>query len=323
MMLSRDRHALLLESLTRRGPPVAASEHFTLYRLAPPTGDDEWVIVHDFEPQQIDNNLGHYVAEELLPLLAEPTLETDQRSSYSEQQVFERSVGDIVRSIDGDARRAWHRFYDNTLLGLHEAAANTAADSDNPADFIRNFGAIYARAMSLMNRLPGEPLQPISVLDVATCFGFFPLLIARQRAGGLENLAEVIGWDLNPALVDLANDVARHRHCSQVRFELTDILADNLPKLSFDVVCAIHLLEHLESEQTTSALANLWKLTKQRLIIAVPFEDTPDVRFGHRQTFDRHRLQTLGRQLGGDYDCFEDHGGWLVVDRFSYDRRMR
>lgn len=172
MMLSRERHTLLLESLTRRSPPVAASEHFTLYRLAPPTGDDEWVIVHDFGPEQINNNLGHFVAEELMPLLAERTLDTDQRPGYSEQQIFERSVGDIVRSMDGDARQAWHRFYDNTLLGLNEALADNAVDSEK-ADFIRNFGAIYARVMQLMKALPNAPMQPFNVLDVATCFGFF------------------------------------------------------------------------------------------------------------------------------------------------------
>jgi 2-polyprenyl-3-methyl-5-hydroxy-6-metoxy-1,4-benzoquinol methylase len=315
MMLSRDRHALLLESLTRRNPPVANSAHFTLYRLAPPTGADEWVIVHDFRPEQIDNNLGHYVAEELLPLLAERALTTNQHYAYSEQQIFERNVGDIVRSMEGDARRAWHRFYDNTLVALHEAAVDTAVDSGNPADFIRNFGAIYARAIRLMKALPSGPMQPFSVLDVATCFGFFPLLMAQQRTGMLENLAEVTGWDLNPALVDLANDVARQRRYAGIRFELADILADKLPGPSFDVVTAIHLLEHLEPEQTSTALANLWKLTKQRLIIAVPLEAIPDARFGHRQVFDRQRLQTLGRQLGGDSEYFEDHGGWLAIDR--------
>jgi ubiquinone/menaquinone biosynthesis C-methylase UbiE len=169
--------------------------------------------------------------------------------------------------------------------------------------------------MQLMKVLPDGPMRPFNVLDVATCFGFFPLLMAQQRVSTLENLTEVVGWDLNPALVDLANDFARQRRCTEVGFELTDILADNMPERSFDVVCAIHLLEHLESEQTAKALANLWRLTGQRLIVAVPFEEIPDARFGHRQVFDRLRLQTLGRQLGGDYDCFEDHGGWLVVDR--------
>jgi 2-polyprenyl-3-methyl-5-hydroxy-6-metoxy-1,4-benzoquinol methylase len=316
MMLSRDRHAVLLESLTRRRSPVAARGHFSLYRLAPPAGADEWIIVHDFGSEQIDNDLGHYVAEELLPLLAERTPATDERYCYSEQHIFEHSVGDIVRSLDGDARRAWHLFYDNTLQALHEAAGGrSVGERETGATFIRNFGAIYARAMRLLDDLPGASHRPVTVLDVATCFGFFPLFLAQQRAGAMDNPVGVIGWDLNPALVDLANDSARHRRCAGVRFERADILGDVPEGLACDGVSAIHLLEHLEPEQTPIALANLWKLPQQRLIIAVPLEETPDARFGHRQVFDRRRLRDLGRRLGGAYEVFEDHGGWLVVDR--------
>ncbi|MCP5420813.1 MAG: class I SAM-dependent methyltransferase [Gammaproteobacteria bacterium] len=316
MMLSRTRHQRLLEGLTGCHPLAAASDHFSLYRLAPPVGEDEWIIVHDFQAEQIDNDIGHYVAEELLPLLTAHPLVNDPRYTRSEQQLFEASVGDIVRSMDNDIRRAWHRFYDNTLTALQPDVWNQAArPKAAPAPFIREFSAIYTHARRLLNDLPSGSSRPFTMLDVATCFGFFPLFLAQRRTGPSEYLQDIVGWDMNPALVDLANDYARHRHCSHIHFELADIRETGQRTIAFDAVCAIHLLEHLESEHTAGALDNLWQLTRQRLIVAVPLEAVPDARFGHRQVFDLQRLHELGRQLHSPYEVFEDHGGWLVADR--------
>lgn len=310
MMLSRNRHAVLVKCLARRTEPVAASLHFSLYTLDPSVNDSEWIIVHDFVVSQIDNNIGYYVANELLPLLA-------GRGGYhgSDQEVFERCVGEIVRSMDSDERNAWHLFYDNTLAGLLKGNTLNADVGDGQSDFIANFAAIYQRAIQLIGDLFGLSSQPISVLDVATCFGFFPLMLGKRREDELKFLADVVGCDLNPALVDLANDYARQRQLERVRFAITDILAERMQGPAFDVVAAIHLLEHLEPWQTSSALANLWDLTARRLIVAVPLEAVPDARFGHRQVFDRQRLVSIGKELGGSYEYFEERGGWLVIDR--------
>ena len=54
--------------------------------------------MHDFEPWQIDNNIGSYVANELLPLLAESRGPMADGYAYSKQEIFERYVGGIVRS---------------------------------------------------------------------------------------------------------------------------------------------------------------------------------------------------------------------------------
>ena len=93
-------------------------------------------------------------------------------------------------------------------------------------------------------------------------------------------------------------------------FVRADILADEVaPKLAadgaaFDVVTAIHLLEHLTAEETVRAMDNLWALTGRRLIVAVPFEAVPDPRFGHRQVFDRESLLALGRHDGRKLPLF-------------------
>lgn len=343
MMLSRQRHALLVNGLEQRAAPLGASAHFQLYPLTATTLADELIIVHDFSATQIDNNLGYYVVSELLPLLATQRHRLD--SGYSAQDEFERSVGDIVRSMVGNERSAWRLFYANTLNATQNSAGlGVSADlpplkkggrggfrmgdgtqippsppfaKGGTGDFISLFGAIYRYALELIEALPAAASPP-TVLDVATCFGFFPLLLARVRAALLGKIA---GCDLNPALMDFAADYARHDGLAQVRFGVADILADDIERelaplsARFDVVTALHLLEHLEFERTEKAVANLWRLAARRLIIAVPLEDIPDPRYGHRQVFDRERLLTLGRALGGHFEYFEYHGGWLVIDR--------
>ena len=313
--LSRERHGLLVDCLSDRTEPVACSPRFTVYdlhahqpeRAAAPDLEDI-VLVHDFVPSEIDNNIGGYVADELLPLLA-----ASSGFNASEQEVFERFVGEIVRSIDGNERRAWHLFYDNTLAALQgQGGANGSRSA--PQDFIADFAAIYRRVAELV-----VEMAPETVLDVATCFGFLPLLLASGDDGDAERSRSILACDLNTALVALAADYARERRLTRARFVRADILAADvaqaLPPGAHDVVTAIHLLEHLEPAQTVGALDALWSLTRRRLIVAVPVEEIPDPRFGHRQVFDVESLGALGQRTDGVCRCFNDHGAWLVIDR--------
>lgn len=324
-MLSSYRHTALVECLAQRAGPIAASEHFALFRMAPPNSPDgraadgDLVIVHHFSPDQIDNNIGFYVAEELLPLLRAarygPYADHAANDPFSddEHQTFERCVGAIVHSVDPSERRAWHRFYANSLAALEQAMARPVSTPD----FIWPFGAIYRQLCHLVR---GQTL-----LDAGTCFGFLPLLLGRQAnppTGSLPALlpaplVKIVGCDLDAALVNLASAYAAHERLDQVAFVIADILADEVEQIgTFDTVTAIHVIEHLTSQQTMPALANLWRLTAQRLIISVPLEATPDPRYGHQQVFDQERLLALGQELGGQTRYFELHGGWLIVDRF-------
>ena len=189
MMLSRHRHALLVNGLEQQAAPLGASAHFQLYPLTATPLADEFIIIHEFSASQIDNNLGYYVVSELLPLLAAHRRRVD--SGYSEQDEFERSVGDIVRSMAGNERRAWRLFYANTLNATQNSAGlgQPPGRSDEAAsDFISLFGAIYRYALELIEALPAAASPP-TVLDAATCFGFFPLLLARVRAATLGEIA--------------------------------------------------------------------------------------------------------------------------------------
>ena len=319
LTLSSHRHWMLIRNLQERGTaPLGRSDHFAVYGLSLPRGDesDDIVVVHDFLPTQIDNNIGSYVADELLPLLARArpasALSTDDYA-YSEQETFERYVGAIVRSIDGNERRAWHRFYDNTLAALR---AKATLNGDRSNDFIRSFRAIYARVAELV-----EEVGRVGILDAATCFGFLPLFLAGRRGADPIGAWRITGCDLNAALVALAEDYRRQRKITGVAFVRADILAREVAHdLSagggtFEVVTAIHFLEHLAPEDTARAMEQLWALTGRRLIVAVPLEAEPDPRFGHRQVFDEERITALGRYTNGRCRYFEHHGGWLVVDR--------
>jgi hypothetical protein len=324
--LSRDRHRLLVDCLSDRAEPVARSRRFAIYALDPDEaggapGLDDIVLVHDFARSEIDNNVARSVAEELLPLLA--SCGCLAGSGDSIQTVFERFVGEIVRSADGSERRAWQLFYDNTLAALvaagREPEEERSAGGPAPKDFIADFAVIYRRAASLV-----AEVRAGSVLDAATCFGFLPLLLASgawSDGSATPGPKTVVGCDLNAALIDLADGVARDKRLGGARFLRADILADDFGRQlgpaapHFDAVTAIHLLEHLEPDQTGPALDALWRLTARRLIVAVPVEAVPDARFGHRQVFDRDSLGALGLRTGGDCRCFEDHGAWMVIDR--------
>jgi hypothetical protein len=255
---------------------------------------------------------------ELLPLLTVAWGRTPNGAqagrpfAYDEQAVFEHCVGAIVRSMDGNERRAWHRFYDNSLAALERAMAEPAA----PPDFIGPFGAIYRQLMALVR---GRTL-----LDAGTCFGFLPLLLARQGQARPDSgrrlldaeLTQIVGCDLEGALIDFATAYAADQRYAGVRFKRADLLADDFARLgAFDTVTAIHVLEHLEYSQTSAVLANLWAVTARRLIVAVPIEQRPDQRFGHRQIFTEASLLGLGRELGGRCRTFTLHGGWLIVDK--------
>lgn len=316
LVLTPNRHQTLIDCLAQQAPVLARSAHFTLYALEQPgtlepdptahPGSSEVVIVHTFTPAEIDNNIGYYVANELLPLL-----------DSNRQADFEHLVGAIVRSSHRDEQCAWHLFYANSLAALRQAMVQPEAIPD----FIWPFGAIYEHAMHLIH---GETL-----LDAGTCFGFFPLLVAEEavrRPGAsahpashishpASRIRHIVGCDRDPALIKLAGAYAAQQELDHVSFVVADILSDDVARLGmFDTVTCIHVLEHLPPEQTIPALTRLWQRTRQRLIIGVPLEATPDPRFGHVQVFDRERLLELGRRLDADCHYIEFHGGWLVLN---------
>jgi SAM-dependent methyltransferase len=233
---------------------------------------------------RISNELADHIAAELVPLGLVP-----------DGQAFERIFVDAVLSARPDPERAWTEFYGNTLRELR--CADPAGTGS-----VATFARIYERALSMV--------RGTTVLDVGCCFGFLPLMAAER-----DPRLKVIGTDLVPAAVALAGRICRARG-GRARFAAADLLALSIGDQAVDTVLAVHVLEHLPAGVTAQALAQLRRVARHRVVVAVPLEEIPDPAFGHLQAFGLPRLTRLGADARGwSYRVCAADGGWLVLDR--------
>jgi ubiquinone/menaquinone biosynthesis C-methylase UbiE len=93
-----------------------------------------------------------------------------------------------------------------------------------------------------------------------------------------------------------------------------DALAVPLADRCADTVFAVHLLEHLPPPAGAAVLAEMLRLARRRVVVAVPYEDEPNPTWGHVRTFDAAALTALGAGTGRPFEVACYHGGWLVVD---------
>lgn len=243
---------------------------------------------HSLPPERLDNDLASLLAEELFA-----------PGWLSGSDVFERVFTGVVRSCVDGALPAWTTFYDNTLARIRECW-RTPKSADHSS--IAGFAPVYRRTMDLV--------APGTVLDLGSCFGFLPLLFAGQpgRPGHT-----VIASDLSQGTMRLLDAVAR------VRGLRLDTLACDaarvpLPDRSVDTVTVIHVLEHLEPGHGDTVVREALRLARQRVVVAVPYEDEPTAAYGHVRCFDPGQLAELGRGTGRTFSVTSYHGGWLVLD---------
>ena len=128
----------------------------------------------------VDNDLTDVIVDELAPLGLIPDV-----------CAFERLFTSIVEGSAPTPGLAWNSFYRNTLARLRRPADAQGRRSGSVAAFAR----IYAEVGRLT--LGG------SVLDVASCFGFLPILLAERLPG------VVVGSDADKPTALLAGRVAR------------------------------------------------------------------------------------------------------------------
>jgi len=260
--------------------PTVRTRSFLVLR-----GRSSTLVVHRVGEDAVDNDVGQLVADELV----RPGL-------VQGPGAFERCFAGLVESTARSPQVAWRGFYHNTLRGLRNARA------DRPdAGPIATFAQIYRHAERLA--------RGASVLDVGSCFAFFPMLLAAH--GELR----VTATDANASTVALGRRMAAELELS-VAFEICDVTR-RLPfaAASFDTVTALHVLEHLRPEETGSALERLCTVGRRRVIVAVPLEQTPDAVYGHEQAFDLERLAGLGGRVPGWRGAAAEHlGGWLILE---------
>ena len=237
-------------------------------------------------PGGISNELADHIAAELIPLGLVP-----------DGSAFERIFVETVLATQpngADPVQAWAAFYRNTLRRLRRGERGGTG-------CVATFARIYAHALSL--------IRGTTVLDVGCCFGFLPLLAAERYPD-----LNVIGTDLVPATAALAGRISRAR-AGGARFAAADLLALPFASQAADTVLAVHVLEHLPAGACRAALAQLCRVARHRVVIAVPLEEVPDRTFGHLQAFDLPGLAALGDVPGWAQAVHAADGGWLVLDR--------
>ena len=195
---------------------------------------------------------------------------------------FERTFVSVVGS-------AWLPFYRNTLRELANGGA--------PGGTNAGMAPVHDRAADLALG---------SVVELGCCFGFLSLRLARDGH-------RVTAVDLSPGTVALLASVAPPLG-ARLHALGGDAAAVPLADHSADTVLAVHLLEHLAPALAPRVLAEMLRVARRRVVIAVPFEDAPNPTWGHVRTFDRSALDALGATTGRPYTVDEHHGGWLVVD---------
>ena len=271
--------------LTDHAARVHESPLFTVFSL-----DGATVVLHRLEPAAVDNDLAELVAGELV-----------RPGGVTVPHAFERCFAGVVLSSAPGSGEAWRAFYGNTLLKLHRVASGSCPGHDSGP--VSTFGRIYAHARALVS---GS-----SLLDVGTCFGFFPLLLQRSEP----QLDFVAALDVSAPILELARgaDLPRCR-TGTVEFVHGDGRSLPFAGNSFDTVTALHVLEHLETSSASRVLGEMCRVARRRVIVAVPLEEEPDPAYDHVQSFDRESLINLGEQAG--WRCgFEDYlGGWVVLD---------
>jgi SAM-dependent methyltransferase len=195
---------------------------------------------------------------------------------------FERT---FVSAVDD----AWLPFYRNTLRELAHGGA--------PGGTNAGMAPVHDRAAALARG---------SVVELGCCFGFLSLRLARDghRVTAVDLSAGTVGLlaSIAPALGTPLHAVAG------------DAAAVPLADDSADTVFAVHLLEHLPAELGPRVVGEMLRVARQRVVVAVPFEDAPNPTWGHISTFDLDDLDALGAATGRPHTVAEHHGGWLVVD---------
>ena len=240
-------------------------------------------VEHDLVPDEL--------CDELTVMLAEQLVDTGALRGQTE---FEMVFTGVVRTTVDGGLPAWLRFYRNSLDRLEGDVVSAAMP----------FAPIHAWAAA---QVRGQ-----RVIDLGSCFGFFPLRLARQGI-------EVLATDLSHPTMHLLSTVS-----TQLRRPLTTLSCDAadvpLPDRHADTVTALHLIEHLPADAADAVLDEAVRLARRRVVVAVPFEDEPRACYGHVQRFDLAGLELMADRLCLRHPAisaraYEFHGGWLILDR--------
>jgi SAM-dependent methyltransferase len=301
------RHADQLSSserTIRETPHFVVCEPLTVKR-------GQVVLMHTFNRTTIDEDLPAMIADELGPIDVVSTAreydDTLRAIVASTSPMASQSAGSGGDNLDLLA--AWRHYGLNTLRRLRPLVDDHSVSSPGlRSSHVAQFAAVYRRII--------EYATGASLLDVGTSLGFLPMLVAERHPN-----MTVVGCDNRQDAISCAIDLTAANGTRRVNFLLKDVLSKWFPEVgTFDTVTAVHLLEHLAEDQTPTALINMLRVTSKRLILSVPYEESPQMLYGHEQVFTLEKLRFLGAlcadTLGGwRFRCEDVSGGLLIVDR--------
>lgn len=263
------------------GTLVVRTRHFSVYR-----NGGRLHVFHGLRPCQVSNDLASLLIDELFA-----------PGWLHGRETFEAILTGLVRSTVGDPLEAWLTFYRNTLDALRRALTPTP-EREACSSTVAGIAPVYGEVLRLAS--------PRSVLDLGSCFGFLPLLLAETGVA-------VTATDISPSTMNLLAAVAEASQrrvatvaCDAARVPLADDAAET--------VTVVHLLEHLEPAHGLAVVREALRLASRRVIVAVPMEAEPTAAFGHVRTFDLAGLGELGAAAGTRCAVWEYHGGWLLLD---------
>ena len=299
----RVNRALLKEQFARGGYRAQETPHFLLLtRETAPSA----ILVHWFAPEEINADIKHFMYLELKPLglLNQP------------QQYGEIVAGIVCSFFPKDVRRAWHYFGANTLQHFLTFLSTVSTPPYPDYTSIGSFATQYKRICELCT---GK-----TFLDAGCESGFLPVLIAER----IPFMTQVIGLDIRPDMFEVVSELAGKRGLSNVAFIQADLLSEDFAKLGqFDTVTAIGVIEHFSEREMYRVLANLLKVTAQRLILIVPYESEPESVYGHEQLFTPASLECIGKwciqQLNGAGRMWREEcvGGLLLIEKCAFSRK--
>ncbi|AEF42744.1 mycofactocin oligosaccharide methyltransferase MftM [Hoyosella subflava] len=260
-------------------PMIARTQHFHVCTVS-----GRLEIRHWLSAEEIDNDLTGLLLDELFT----PGL-------LSGTGMFERVFTGVIRSTVPDALDAWNSFYRNTLCKVRACWQHPGAGGGQISDM----APVYSRALRLV--------PPGRVLDLGSCFGFFPMLLAETGRHHV-TASDVVGGSM-----ELLSQVVTGR-CTPLDTLVCDAASVPMPDNSFDTVTLLHLIEHLPHDHARAVIHEAVRLASKWVVIAVPFEDEPDPAYGHIQAFNIRELRALGHEAGRPFTVSEYHGGWLILD---------
>jgi hypothetical protein len=261
---------------------VIRTDHFCLAER-----DRRIEVTHWLSPDQLDNDVAGLLADELFA-----------PGWLSGVEIFERLFTGVVRSCVDDPLLAWCTFYGNTLGRIRQCWQAPAAATGRDRSTIGELAPVYAHALQL--------IPPGQVLDLGSCFGFLPLLLAERPAN------TVTASDLSGGTMGLLSAVAAARGL-RVNTLVCDAARIPVPDGWADTVSVIHLLEHVGPDHGRAVIGEALRVARHQVVVAVPVEDEPNAAYGHVRTFDLRQLGELGDRAGHRCSVHEHHGGWLVL----------